>query len=111
MENGIEAGLFHNFSHALVFTVKRNPARAGFVHDQQHAQAGRGDILEAAAIQLHGCDRLVRFRLFKERQQARRGDRKGDNLYSSRLSPLCLVGEVGFEPTQPRDNGFTVRLI
>ena len=49
MENGIEARLHYDLRHSLVLAVKRNPAPAGLVHDQQGAETGGRDIVEAAA--------------------------------------------------------------
>ena len=59
VKNGIEAGLTHDFRYDFIFVSKRNPALAGLMHDQKHAQAGRGDVVEAAAIHLYGINRLL----------------------------------------------------
>ena len=69
MENGIEARLHYDLRHSLVLAVKRNPAPAGLVHDQQGAETGGRDIVEAAAIHIHRLYSLLCLCLFKEGQQ------------------------------------------
>ena len=49
MENGIEAGLLHDFLYDIILAIKRYAALAGLVHDQQYAQTSGGDVVEVVA--------------------------------------------------------------